>query len=343
MPWDLREDDDEFMTVAEVADMERLAWQEHNPIFAHLCGAWIDLRNRGVSEALPPDPRLLLTGFYEREAHRQARGDKGWQGYRIQRALTQQLDTEAADRWESTAEEGNAEHRARRLSNKQKGSAHWMTAKPTRPETTMTDPEWVCAMQQRAGRSPLEELREGSKCICGACLTHAHAMSCRLLRHRLIKHDTVVHRVAQWLRERGIYCVKELVVLSTGLARIDILVKHTGIVYWLDVSITEPGTQTGIAAGAAEEALAAAGARERSKRLEWQKRAEADGKVVTVVPCVMETTGALGTEFLEFIKNMERAARGSGALRAAGLVQQLSVIVHQCNAAMLEEAIRRRR
>ena len=214
-----------------------------------------------------------------------------------------------------------------------------MTARPTRPETTMTDLEWVCAMQQRAGQSPLSHER----CFCGARLTHAHAMSCRLLRHRLIKHDVVVHRVARWLKERGIYCVRELVVLSSGLARIDILVRHTGVVYWLDVSITEPATATGLAAGAAVRALAAARARENSKRSEWTKRAEGDGKVVTVVPCVMETTSAVGKDFLDFIRNMEHATANSLGARAAVLWQELSVAIHQCNAAMLGEAIRRRR
>ena len=71
----------------------------------------------------------------------------------------------------------------------------------------------------------------------------------------------------------------------------------------LDVSITEPATATGLAAGAAVRALAAARARENSKRSEWTKRAEGDGKVVTVVPCVMETTGAVGKDFLDFIRN----------------------------------------
>jgi hypothetical protein len=152
-----------------------------------------------------------------------------------------------------------------------------------------------------------------------------------------------VSLVAAWLRARGVYCAKEVTVLSEGHARIDVLVRHTGTVYWLDASITEPGTPTAIAAGAASRALAAAKARERSKRQEWERRAEGDGKVVTVVPCVMETTGACGEEFLEFIRNMERATKDSRGPRAVVLIQELSVAIHQCNAAMLEEAIRRRR
>ena len=127
------------------------------------------------------------------------------------------------------------------------------------------------------------------------------------------------------------------------MAGIDILVRHTGVVYWLDVSITEPATATGLAAGAAVRALAAARARENSKRSEWTKRAEGDGKVVTVVPCVMETTGAVGKDFLDFIRNMQHATANSLGASAAVLWQELSVAIHQCNAAMLGEAIRRRR
>jgi hypothetical protein len=294
-----------------------------------------------VDKALPPDPRSFFGGFYEREAERQPADEQ--REYKIQRAITRELDEQAAKRWEEEADGADAVYRARRLSNKMKGSAHWMTAKPTRPETTMSDAEWVCAMQQKAGKSPLDELEPTAKCFCGARLTHAHAMSCRFLRHRLMKHDVVVHRLARWLRERDIYCVKELVVLSRGLARIDILVRHKGIVYWIDVSITEPGTPTGLELGSASRALVAAVAREKSKSREWKRRAAADGKVVTVVPCIMETTGALGGMFRKFIRNMEKASQDSRGPGAAALWQELSVAVHQCNASMLEEAIRRRR
>ena len=70
-------------------------------------------------------------------------------------------------------------------------------------------------------------------------------------------------------------------------------------------------------------ALAAARARENSKRSEWTKRAEGDGKVVTVVPCVMETTSAVGKDFLDFIRNMEKATANSLGASAAVLWQEL--------------------
>ena len=57
----------------------------------------------------------------------------------------------------------------------------------------------------------------------------------------------------------------------------------------------------------------------------------------------METTSAVGKYFLNFIRNMEKATTNSLGASAAVLWQELSVAIHQCNAAMLREAIRRRR
>jgi hypothetical protein len=336
---ELGPDDGEFMTSGEMEELVYQAETSDNKILLWLLQAWSELRELGVEESIPPDPRLMLTGFFERERRR-------WTGgrdeYKIQRVISRQLDKLAGRAWEQQVEQrGDEAFEARRLSNTNPGSAYWMRVLPMNHSSLISDRQWVASTQMRGGTSPLSELPLNSRCECGKPLTLAHAQACYILRLINIRHDELNHITYRWLRARDVHVVLELVVSAQGKERIDILAKHQGQEHWLDTGVTESTTPSALAAGSARTCLAAAAQREKRKKEMWEARAERDGKIVTVTPLIMEATGAVGKLFRRFVR-MITATTESGP-SAAVLWSRLSVAMQKCNANLLEEAIRRRR
>jgi hypothetical protein len=226
-------DDSDAIDIEEAKAFATSAHQSDNHLFGWMCDAWIAVRNLGESSAIPPDPRLLLTGYYERLAKEQV----STRSFKIQRHISRALDHRDRKSLEQNC--STPADAARNTSNSNSASAAWTRAVPTEPCLVMNPHEFRTAHKIRCGQ-PLFPHDSFSKCKCGTKLSNAHALSCKHLRSRFIRHDSIVQDIFEWLRSQSIHAVKEFLPLPDSSARVDIWIRHRGVVYWCDVHIREP-------------------------------------------------------------------------------------------------------
>jgi hypothetical protein len=125
-------------------------------------------------------------------------------------------------------------------------------------------------------------------CVCGSCtLNPSHALSCKKLRGRFVRHDVIVSLLASMLRAAGFVARAEVMVVDGTSMRMDIVVTLPTEVLWIDVSIINPEMATYLGKAKCAHQL-----REQEKIYKWEKHATTAG--ASFFPFVMETYGALG-------------------------------------------------
>ena len=115
----------------------------------------------------------------------------------------------------------------------------------------------------------------------------------------------------------------------------DLWVRIDGVVRWCDLTVSEPGVRSALAASSVR-AGSAAKAAEARKLSKWTPRAPAN---VVVEPLAMETTGRVGEAMQKFLRFAQESS--SGEVSCAMLVVQLSVTMAKLNVALLQEAGRK--
>jgi hypothetical protein len=128
---------------------------------------------------------------------------------------------------------------------------------------------------------------------------------------RKIRHDRIVEALARFIK----WCnpdaqVEKEVWVSTN-TKADIRVTQNGTVFWIDVSIVAPNGVKYIALGSHTTGLVAAKHREEKKREHYAPAMRGSvGGSVTLVPFVMEITGALGPAakaYIDMLTKIETA------------------------------------
>lgn len=333
-------DDTPFATNDDVATIIQ---SDQHPVLRWMCEAWLSLRAAGVdSTLLPGDPRLLLTGYYQREAERRSKAEENPAPFKIQKRLTAEIEGVLSVRHHGQSV--SSADRARNLSKSDSSASAFLHTLPRKQSLMMSPHEWQVASALRHGW-----LHDDGSCACGALLTPAHMVSCRHLRARITRHDWLVQDVVDFLHSLGIWAQKEVIISSEGKWRVDIVTRIDGVMHWCDVMVTEPSSATYLNLGSADRPAVALVEGQKKKLRHWLPKA---GRGIVIVPLVMETSGRLGNRFKDFLSkvvdsaNARRKATGSLSQpysSVSSIVRQLSITVQKGNVAMVDEACRRAR
>ena len=327
-------DDVCFSTVDDVQILADDAHEGNNHLFGWMCEAWISLHKSGVRRTIPPDPQLLLTGWYDRLAERKG----AIHDFKIQRYITQELDDLSGERYQKRKSLTPVDS-ARHLSNSFGGSVAWSRAIPKLESLRLYPQEYRLAHLIRQGICPFTPL--GLKtCCCGQPLTLTHALWCKQSRMRFVRHDTLVDDLFTWLKAHNVLVRKEIMVLPNSSVRIDLWIRLMGKIFWLDVMVTEPTCATYLAQSATKPGYALK-VGEKMKFKHWNPVVEESVEKATIIPAVFETSGRMGAKLVNFLK---RIAGKSGDGPSVGEIKlQLAVTLQRYNAAMVLEAIRNAR
>jgi hypothetical protein len=293
-------DDAPHISVQEAEDLAVEAKENGNFIFGWICDAWARLRALGgvVLEAIPPDPRGILTGYYTRRAKQDDQ-------FRIQRAISGCLMMQRGEMYREECSKFEDEA-ARNLSLSKSAGSAYLTTIPSSYSLILAPHEFRAQYKVQHSLNPLDE---GMMCPCGKSKLHlSHFLSCKSLGASIIlRHNMIMDVIARWLKANRYVVRKEVYVVPHASYRMDLVVSKDGIDHWLDVRITDPCNPTGLAAGSAERVGAAAKRGEDDKRRKWSRRAEEAGiNNVVIVPAVLEATGRMATELVQFQKRCGR-------------------------------------
>ena len=226
---------------------------------------------------------------------------------------------------------------ARNLSLSKSAGSAFLTTIPSSYSLILAPHEFRAQYKVQHSLNPLDE---EMMCPCGKSkLLLSHFLSCKSLGSSIIlRHNMIMDAIARWLKANHHVVRKEVYVVPHASYRMDLVVSKDGIDHWLDVRITDPCNPTGLAAGSAERAGAAAERGEDDKRRKWSRRAEEAGiNNVVIVPAVFEATGRMGVELVKFLMRCGRV----GGPTWDELRKQLSVTMAKGNARIVEEAQRR--
>ena len=166
-------------------------------------------------------------------------------------------------------------------------------------------------------------------------------MTCRLLRRRsaTARHAVLLQLLVSFLREAGLQPIPEA--RTDDGERPDLRLTLAGVSYLLDLSATHPTSPSALSSRRSLRPLGAARQREYEKKQKYSELATLEG--VTIVPLVMESTGALGECFRQFIHRISTSVRNgefAGASPSAVerfLIAALAVSLQRGNAAILRE------
>jgi hypothetical protein len=146
-----------------------------------------------------------------------------------------------------------------------------------------------------------------------------------------------VQDISNWLRARGVLVKDEILIDSDRRWRVDSWVRSEGVVYWLDVLVTDPAHATALSKGSAVVPGVAARLAESQKHSKWRRKAEAHNAVP--VALAFETSGRFGDEAEQFLKQMEKASQPGPSLNDLWL--QISVTLARANVALIRESVRK--
>jgi len=125
---------------------------------------------------------------------------------------------------------------------------------------------------------------------------------------RKIRHDRIVEALARFIKWGNPDAKVEKEVWLDDCTKADLRVTQSGTVTWVDVSIVAPHGTKYVALGSNKTGLVAAKHREEAKRKHYAKAMHDSVGSVTLVPFVLEITGAFGQSarnFLDKIANIE--------------------------------------
>ncbi len=205
--------------------------------------------------------------------------------------------------------------RARMLSQTQEGAGEFLLAVPMERELEIPPEPFRWALRHRLLSTAVQE-EDAARfvCRCGAKAPGAdkmaigeHALNCKDGGEHIHRHDAVVDVMADMLRAAGLRVEKEPRGLFDGIPKQggpDLLVESgypvgKGKAAAFDVKITNP-SQVAHVAQAAKMVLHTARAGEREKQKKYAGLTKAH-RQCALIPLVMETTGALGPQFMSAV------------------------------------------
>jgi len=127
---------------------------------------------------------------------------------------------------------------------------------------------------------------------------------------RTRRHDNIVDALARFIKATNPAATVEKEVWLDTSTKADLRVTQNGTVTWVDVSIVAPNGKKYIALGSNKTGLVAAKHREETKRKHYATAMRNSVGSVTLVPFVLEITGAFGQSariYLDKIANIETA------------------------------------
>ena len=203
------------------------------------------------------------------------------------------------------------------LSSSQPGCAAWLYSALQGPHLRLNSSQYREALRLRLLEPVIEnEPNRRGSCTCGYCkddqtdgFMHGHL--CRTANiQRTFSHDSVVKALFDFLTKTvpdGHWRLEQNVGHS---ARADVVGNIEHQVFWVDVAITCPCTIHALAKRSDLYPLTAARIREKQKLEHYENARQATpAPAVTVVPFVMESTGALGTSATDFIDTVCKLPR----------------------------------
>ena len=309
----------------------------HHPVIADLTAAWRSLNESQprltdndsdeTIQFFPSSKQLLLEGF------------GGFAVAKLQNLLTKMCEQIKY----SAMEDGRtAEEAARARATKSYGSCAALLAKPTSAGTTIPPLALRFAAQNRLGTAVFG----ASKCACGAAHpTVAHALSCKKLRGRFVRHDVTVNLLANMCCEAGFTATTEVMVVEGKQKRMDLVITlPTGRV-WIDVSFVNPLAPSYLSDKDPKAT------REKAKVAKWGNDARRRG--VSFIPFIIDTYGGIGKQAKEWLGEIAKAAATRNMVEIDSrditpatwqgqyrweLVSQIGVAVAHANYCMMEEA-----
>jgi len=123
---------------------------------------------------------------------------------------------------------------------------------------------------------------------------------------RKIRHDRIADELARFIKWSNPAAQVEREVWLDGSTKADLRVTLNGTVTWVDVSIVAPHGVKYIALGSNETSLVAAMHREQAKRKHYARAMQESVGSVTLVPFVLEITGAVGKSARDYLDKMSK-------------------------------------
>ena len=166
-------------------------------------------------------------------------------------------------------------------------------------------------------------------------------MVCKYLKRRSVtsRHAILLQLLVSFLREAGMQPIPEA--RTENGERPDLRLSLDGVPLLLDVSVTHPTMPSARSSGRSSHALGAARQREYEKMHKYAELGVMEG--ATVVPLVMESTGALGEGLRQFVSRISSRVRdgefagASPSVIERFLTSALAIALQRGNAAILRE------
>jgi hypothetical protein len=245
----------------------------------------------------------------------------------LQHYLSQQIQRRtSADLLEHLHHTDRA-HRAVMLSCTSAGASLIFTTIPTELDYQLSDAEMDVAVRLRLNCVPRNDMIDDSGNLmqvqCGICPSNkrtllttvnavcAHPHACEMLKRSAStqRHNNVLHTFTRACREVGYHTVLEPMHIDNSGVR-----SRPDATCWstrgnmkpmmVDVSVVHPGCTSHVGTG--QKLLGCAMAREKVKRSQYASIAADES--ATFVPLIVESTGALGTQFVKILRNLSAQA-----------------------------------
>ena len=153
------------------------------------------------------------------------------------------------------------------------------------------------------------------------------------------RHTILLQLLVSFLREAGLQPIPEA--RTENGERPDLRLLLDGVSLLLDLSVTHPTSPSAISTSRSSQPLGSAERREYEKRHKYTELTTMEN--ATVVPLVLESTGALGDGFRQFIRRISSCVRDGEFAGASPLVIErflvsaLAIALQRGNAAVLRE------
>ena len=211
---------------------------------------------------------------------------------KYQNIITKQLEIVNYNR---SIEQLSAADRARNKCTTSRGSSAVVTCTPDTDNTTLTPIVAKHAYQIRTGTLKVPE----GKCVCGTERTPAHVLSCKKMRGRFVRHDSIVGIIRKLCAEAGLAVTVEELVVEGRQLRMDLIIHFPSGDWWVDVSVVNPQAESYVMNDAKNM-------REREKQGKWGRWAAA--RELRFLPFVVDIFGGLGKLASELLASLAKSA-----------------------------------
>src|SRR6185436_4470620 len=209
------------------------------------------------------------------------------------------------------------------------------------PELMLSDDDFRLAARLRLRLPPSSSSTLSTLCPCGGEPLPDHFMVCRHLMRRSVtsRHAVLLQLLVSFLRDAGLQPIPEA--RTENGERPDLRLSLDGVSLLLDLSVTHPTMPSALREGRSSRPLGAARQREYEKRHKYAELAVMEQ--ATVIPLVLESTGAFGEGLRQFVRRISSRVRdgefagASPAVIERFLTSALAIALQRGNAAILRE------